>query len=712
MQACGRLHNISIIGRYIVKMAIACLPLAGRYEIVRPLNSGGMGAVYEARDLRLNDSPCAIKQLLHSRGKGEYLNAKFEAEMAVLAGLDHPGIPKIRDFFTENGRRYLVMDLIPGPNLHQVLETGGPLEARSLVREMLQALEILGYLHERGLLHRDVKPANLIRDSRNGRLKLVDFGLARSFEVGETFMTQTLVGTSGYAPPEQLAGRAEPASDLYALGATMLHLLTGVSPLFAYPTLDKALDPALLAVLRKAVAMHPRERYPDAASMAAALQGWLETPGTPSRRLWLAGASATLTAAALLGMVFTRPAPAPQVMMGSQPAVLVAQAAPVTEVAPPVLPPVVEPLAAPPAAEAAPLGPPPEPQASVVDVVNQLPGAVQEVAARVRRASTLICRLPLPAYPLAARRAPKAEIAAEPQTPQGPVLGSELVAATAPAAPVLSNGGPLFLRQHGVRLHIPFGYQAREENGEIVATPGPTMPSTPAREVRARVYKSADSAVALVANFKARARAAGDVLAEEELSDGYRVTLSNGGNTIFYRILVRERGKVRQVCETTGRVESQARDLVSQLQPFFGRTTLDGRAPLLAAAPVTALSYQRNSLESYILGNSAGASTPAQTQTAPASTTPVTVPAATAPTAPVGTAPTAPPTGAATAPTSAASTTTPAPAPAPNVPLGLAPIQNIGGGGSLFSAPVPAPAAPPTAANSGPTTYGGPPVSR
>jgi len=680
-------------------MAIACLPLAGRYEIVRPLNSGGMGAVYEARDLRLNDSPCAIKQLLHSRGKGEYLNAKFEAEMAVLSSLDHPGIPKIRDFFTEAGRRYLVMDLIPGPNLYQVLEAGGPLEARSLVEEMLQVLDILGYLHERGLLHRDVKPANLIRDSRNGRLKLVDFGLARSFEIDGTFMTQTLVGTSGYAPPEQLAGRAEPASDLYAVGATMLHLLTAVSPLFAYPSLDKALDPTLLAVLRKAVAMHPGERYPNAAAFAAALKGWLNTPvrSAPDRRV-LAGAGATLTAAMLLGLVFHRPAPAPApVLSAVAPVVAQVQVQP-----PPVQPPVLPPPVDAPLADPAVVAPAPLVASTPLATVQE---TVQEVAAQVRR--TLAGRLPLPLYPLAARRDRPVAVV-EPQVPQPTPqveLGTLDLTALGPTGPVLSNGGPLFLRQHGVRLHIPFGFQARQENGEIIATPGPTLPATPHREVRAKVYPSADSAVALVANFKSRTRTTGDIVSEEELPDGYRVTLNNNGVTYFYRILVKDRGKVRYVCETQGQLESQARDLVAQLQPFFGRTSLEGRTPLLAAAPVTALSYQRYSLDAQIQGSS-------PTNTAPATPPPA---ATTAP----ATTPTAPAAGLPTA--SSTSSGPPATTTQPTVPLGVAPTgAGAAGGGGTVASQVSLPTTPPVSGNAGaPITggggggggYGGPPAA-
>lgn len=699
-------------------MAIACLPLAGRYEIVKPLNSGGMGAVYEARDLRLNDSPCAVKQLLHSRGRGEYLNAKFEAEMAVLASLDHPGIPKIRDFFTENSRRYLVMDLIPGPNLYQVLETGGPLEARGLVSEMLQVLDILGYLHGRDLLHRDVKPANLIRDSRSGRLKLVDFGLARSFELGE--LTQTLVGTSGYAPPEQLAGRAEPASDLYALGATMLHLLTGVSPLFAYPTLDKALDPALLAVLRKAVAMHPRERYPDAATFAAALQSWLNTPQqTANRRNLMAGATASLAAATLLGLALPRPAAPAPVVLGSQPTV--AQAPAVAAVAPPApLSTPTEVALAEPVASTWAIQPVP----GAEPVTLPTPAAARAMLATVRR----LAQLPSLSYPVAGPRKARPEEEADFQ----PVLGSESLPAPTAETQLLSSGGPLFLRQHGVRLHIPFGYDAREENGEIVAVPGKTMPALPHREVRARVYQSVDAAVSLVATFKAKVRSTGELVSEEELADGYRVTLNDRGSTVMHRILVRERGKVRYVCETTGRVESQARDLVRQVQPFFASTTLDGKAPLLNAAPVTVYSY--NTQSQFQSGSNSGSSA----GSTPAATTPVAPPAATtpagppsAPTVPLGAAPTttvgtgaaasvitpAPTTSTSSAPT--ASAVSPAGSAAPAAVLGGA--AGTGGGAAGYvggfygqaNGPM-APAAPVPAANVLPVQpaagYGGPPL--
>ncbi len=257
--------------------------IAGRYEVVRAIKSGGMGAVYECRDQRLANGPCALKEILEGAVTGpdaEYVEEKFKAEVEALVKLDHPGIPKVRDFFRLEKVLYIVMDYVAGPSLDDELAdcqrlSGRPLDPEVVAGDTLQVLEILVYLHGRQMLHRDVKPSNLVRDSATGRVKLVDFGLARSYG-GQEVMT--MVGTPGYSAPEQLAGRAEPRSDLYALGVTMHHLLTGLSPrmLDLQPLQQHMPDyrPGLAAIVNKATRPKASERYENAETMLAALREW------------------------------------------------------------------------------------------------------------------------------------------------------------------------------------------------------------------------------------------------------------------------------------------------------------------------------------------------------------------------------------------------------------------------------------------------------
>lgn len=258
--------------------------LQGRYRIVRVVTGGGMGAVYQAEDINLNDSPCAVKQMLeeHLGPDAAFVQRKFEEEKALLARLQHPGIPRARDFFRLGGQCYIVMDYIHGANLDQELSdcvalTGRPFVPEVLVRDMVAVLEILSYLHELTppVLHRDLKPGNMIREFKSGKIMLVDFGLARE---ADAFNTQTSVGTWGFSPLEQVQGRAETRSDLYSIGVSMRFLLTNRPPvtLEFIPLLDidPSVDPALAAIVDKACRPHPDERYQSARELQLALLDW------------------------------------------------------------------------------------------------------------------------------------------------------------------------------------------------------------------------------------------------------------------------------------------------------------------------------------------------------------------------------------------------------------------------------------------------------
>ncbi|MEW6278511.1 MAG: serine/threonine-protein kinase, partial [Candidatus Eremiobacterota bacterium] len=268
--------------------------LGDRYRITRVLSSGGMGAVYVAEDTRLDYAVCAVKEMLEQHlgtGDEEVIFRRFEQEKAMLARLRHPGIPRFLDFFLLEGLCYLVIEFVRGANLEQELTdlldlTGKPFPPEELVRAILQVLEVLEYLHGQDppVVHRDVKPANVIREFRTGRIMLVDFGLARPVQVGRA---QTSVGTLRYTAIEQIQGRAEPRSDLYSLGASMHQLLSGQEPvplgMAPLRSLQPDVDEELAAVVDRACSFAAEARFPDARSMRAALEAWLERPATPTR---------------------------------------------------------------------------------------------------------------------------------------------------------------------------------------------------------------------------------------------------------------------------------------------------------------------------------------------------------------------------------------------------------------------------------------------
>ena len=246
--------------------------LHGRYEIVGIIKSGGMGSVFEAKDTKLADSPCAVKEILEDKQNVLYFQTRFEQEMKMLAELDHPAIPRVRDFFRLRGKHYLVMDLVRGQSLFdELVEKGSPLDPQQVASDMLELLEVLDYLHGHTppMIHRDIKPSNILRDRRSRQIKLVDFGLARA----ACGATQTAVGTLGYCAPEQSVGRADPRSDLYSVGATMLQLLTGQDPDLLKPEQQLQRVPGgLRQIILRATRLKAQERYANAKEMATDLR--------------------------------------------------------------------------------------------------------------------------------------------------------------------------------------------------------------------------------------------------------------------------------------------------------------------------------------------------------------------------------------------------------------------------------------------------------
>ncbi len=263
--------------------------LQNRYRIVSLLGQGGMGAVYRAWDLRLG-IPVAVKEMVPQPGIDSQtlaqLHQQFQQEAMVLARLNHPHLVRVTDFFEEFGNAYLVMDFVEGQSLADLIAARGPLPEAQVLEWARQLLDALAYCHAQGVVHRDIKPQNILLRP-DGRVVLVDFGLVKLWDPRDP-RTRTVVramGTPEYAPPEQygVAGHTDPRSDLYSLGATLYHALTGQAPVtatdriaapavFAPPrALNPALRPQTEAAVLRAMELRQDARWGSAAEMARAL---------------------------------------------------------------------------------------------------------------------------------------------------------------------------------------------------------------------------------------------------------------------------------------------------------------------------------------------------------------------------------------------------------------------------------------------------------
>ena len=260
--------------------------LQDRYRIVGHLGAGGFSSVYQARDMRFPSVTklCAIKEMTISTNDPqlrELTIKSFEREAGMLAMLDHPTIPDISDYFTEQNRSYLVLDLIRGKDLDDWLKDETELiDQETAIDWILQVCDALEYLHTQKpqpIVFRDMKPSNIMLDQHK-RIRLIDFGIAKLFESEQ--QKGTMIGTEGYSPPEQYRGLATPAGDVYALGATMHHLLTKQDPRLEPPftfaerpirNVNTSVTPELEAVVNRCLAYNPKERYPDASALKEAL---------------------------------------------------------------------------------------------------------------------------------------------------------------------------------------------------------------------------------------------------------------------------------------------------------------------------------------------------------------------------------------------------------------------------------------------------------
>lgn len=299
----------------------------GRYVIKRVLGQGGMGAALLATDIRLDSKNVVIKELISDNTDPAKLQEdvrNFKREVATLAHIEHPLVPAVTDHFQEGPRYFMVQEYVEGENLEERLDrVNQPLKEKEALEYAAEVLDILDYLTQQTppIVHRDIKPANIIIGAKDKKAHLVDFGIARAEAARNAKRKQTsALGTPGYAPPEQYQGNADPRSDLYALGATLHHLLTNRDPRnhppFTYPpvrTLNQSLSPEVEKVLARALNNDINQRYQSAAAMKRDIDEIL------FRRFGVSGAMSSYTLGTSGPMSTTNGANAPTVVSRPQP---------------------------------------------------------------------------------------------------------------------------------------------------------------------------------------------------------------------------------------------------------------------------------------------------------------------------------------------------------------------------------------------------------
>jgi len=253
-----------------------------RYVIMHTVGQGGMAAVYQAKDLKY-DTICAIKEMsLSLVPPHEHAQAmqNFLAEATILSRLNHPNLPAFTDFFTEGSRHFLVMEYVEGSTLEDLLErNGGPFSERRVLGWTRQLCDVLEYLHSQQppVIFRDMKPGNIML-RRDGRIKLIDFGIARIFRQSSSRDTQML-GTPGFAPPEQYGtSQTDARSDIYSLAMTLFQLMTNTVTeegfgLHNIRSVYPAISSAVAHTLEKATDPDPENRYQSIAVFRRALLG-------------------------------------------------------------------------------------------------------------------------------------------------------------------------------------------------------------------------------------------------------------------------------------------------------------------------------------------------------------------------------------------------------------------------------------------------------
>lgn len=272
--------------------------LQDRYLILGVLGTGGMSSVYKGRDLHFPNVTklVAVKEMINLAADPtmyEMVVRNFEREADLLATLSHPAIPRIYDYFTHEDTSYLVMEYIEGKDLEEVLRDSDDFLAESQVLTWaIEICDVLSFLHNhqgQPIVFRDIKPSNIMVD-QHAHIRLIDFGIARVFSPGQK---GTMIGTEGYSPPEQYRGEAAPVGDVYALGATLHHLLTKRDPRAEAPfsfserlvrQINSNVSPEFESVINTALAYDPKDRYPTAEAMKQAVMAAAKQTGILDRK--------------------------------------------------------------------------------------------------------------------------------------------------------------------------------------------------------------------------------------------------------------------------------------------------------------------------------------------------------------------------------------------------------------------------------------------
>jgi serine/threonine protein kinase, bacterial len=275
--------------------------LDGRYLVQSKIASGGTSTVYRGLDIRL-DRPVAVKVMDSRYAADDQFLTRFQLEARTVARLKNPGLVAVYDQGLDARHPFLVMELIEGGTLRELLAERGPMPPHAVVAVLRPVLGGLAAAHRAGLVHRDVKPENVLI-SDDGDVKIADFGLVRAVATAGITSTSVILGTAAYLSPEQVRdGNASPRSDVYSVGILTYELLTGCTPFtgdsalsIAYQRLDTDVPPASAAIdgvppqfdelVERATARNPADRYADAIEMAADLDAIAEELGLPDFRV-------------------------------------------------------------------------------------------------------------------------------------------------------------------------------------------------------------------------------------------------------------------------------------------------------------------------------------------------------------------------------------------------------------------------------------------
>ena len=269
--------------------------IAGRYELEQVVGTGGMSSVYRAYDRQL-ERTVAVKVLHERLGADDEHVSRFRHEAQAVAQLSHPDVVTVLDRGVDDGRQYIVFEYVDGENLRQLLDRTGPLPPQRATEIAIAIADGLAFAHARGIVHRDVKPQNVLL-GRDGSVKVTDFGIARSADSGLT-QTGTVLGTSSYLSPEQASGQAvTETADVYSLGVVLYELLDGEVPFpggnqvvvalrqaTEAPPALRGVPPRLAAAVSRALAKDPARRFASMAEFATELRACLdETWVVPTR---------------------------------------------------------------------------------------------------------------------------------------------------------------------------------------------------------------------------------------------------------------------------------------------------------------------------------------------------------------------------------------------------------------------------------------------